>query len=416
MGIINALGKDNVEIVGYSEIDKYASMVYKYHWPNEKNHGDITKIKTEELPDFDLLVGGPSCQSWSIAGKRGGFEDDRGNMWFEFGRILKDKQPKYFLAENVKGLLSHEQGDSMETICVELSQCGYAIDFEVLNSKYFGVPQNRERVFIFGIRKDLIDKEEIISECNRRIEEKIVKQPGHQFLLFSVPSKWDKYSFVKRYFGRQGGSEVFPIGRNCEKNNGIQQKKGKEGAWISCLSTRYGQRWSGESYIADYRSDEKDNYILEPQIYNKHIAERSMGKKTDKWNGGGNIVTDHVPCLNQSSGQDYIVHNMQPRSGDPSKGGTGHLSNDKGLSPILNATKEVRTEEAKSIRRLTPTECEKLQSFPVGWTQYGLNENGETVEISDSRRYKALGNAVTTSVIKAIFQQFKKYIDGEYKL
>jgi len=144
--------------VGYSEIDRYAIQIYEKHFPKHKNYGDITKINVSELPDFDLLLGGVPCQSWSIAGKRGGFEDERGNMWFECFKILRAKQPKYFLFENVKGLLSHDRGKSMERICEELCECGYAIDFEVLNSKNFGVPQNRERVFIIGFRLDLLDE------------------------------------------------------------------------------------------------------------------------------------------------------------------------------------------------------------------------------------------------------------------
>ena len=150
-------GRTHPCCIGFSEIDKYAIQVYKKHF-NHKNYGDITKINPKELEDFDLLVGGVPCQSWSIAGNRGGFEDERGNMWFQFSRILRAKQPKYFIAENVKGLLSHDGGKSMERICEELCDCGYAIDFEVLNAKNFGVPQNRERVFIVGIKLDLLDK------------------------------------------------------------------------------------------------------------------------------------------------------------------------------------------------------------------------------------------------------------------
>jgi len=149
----------NVPIcVGFSEINKYATKIYEKHFPTHTNFGDITTINAKELPDFDLLVGGVPCQSWSIAGKRGGFEDERGNMWFQYSRILRAKQPKYFLAENVKGLLSHDGGKSMERICEELCGCGYAIDFEVLNAKNFGVPQNRMRVFIIGVRLDLLDE------------------------------------------------------------------------------------------------------------------------------------------------------------------------------------------------------------------------------------------------------------------
>jgi site-specific DNA-cytosine methylase len=150
-------GCEEPTCIGYSEIDKYAIQIYEKHF-NHKNYGDCTKINWEEVEDFDLLVGGVPCQSWSIAGKRGGFNDERGSMWFQFSRALQEKQPKFFIAENVKGLLSHDGGKSMEKICEELCDCGYAIDFEVLNSKNFGVPQNRERVFIVGVRLDLLDK------------------------------------------------------------------------------------------------------------------------------------------------------------------------------------------------------------------------------------------------------------------
>ena len=148
--------------VGFSEIDKYASAVLRYHYPNIPNYGDIQKIQWDTVPDFDLLTGGVPCQSWSVAGKRGGFDDARGNMWFEFSRCLRAKQPKIFIAENVKGLLSHDGGKSFERIAEELCDCGYAIDFEVLNAKNFGVPQSRERVFIVGKRLDTLSKDSIV--------------------------------------------------------------------------------------------------------------------------------------------------------------------------------------------------------------------------------------------------------------
>ena len=151
----NNICLDGLTCVGYSEIDKYAIQIYEKHF-RHKNYGDITTIKAEELPDFDLLVGGFPCPSWSIAGKRKGFEDLRGQLVFDIIRILRGKKPKMFLLENVKGILSHDKGNSMEVICEELCESGYAIDFEVLNSKNFGVPQNRERVFIVGKRLDTL--------------------------------------------------------------------------------------------------------------------------------------------------------------------------------------------------------------------------------------------------------------------
>lgn len=136
--------------IGYSEIDKYATKIYQKHFPFHKNYGDITKINAETLPDFDLLVGGFPCQSFSIAGKRGGFEDTRGTLFFDIARILRAKHPRLFLLENVKGLLSHDNGKTFATIIRTLAHLGYDCQWQVLNSKDFGVPQNRERVFIVG--------------------------------------------------------------------------------------------------------------------------------------------------------------------------------------------------------------------------------------------------------------------------
>ena len=136
--------------VGYSEIDKYAIKVYEKQFPGVKNYGDITKINAKELPDFDCLVGGFPCQAFSIAGKRRGFDDTRGTLFFDLARILREKQPRYFVFENVKGLLSHDQGNTFRTIITTIDEFGYDCQWSVLNSKNFGVPQNRERVYIVG--------------------------------------------------------------------------------------------------------------------------------------------------------------------------------------------------------------------------------------------------------------------------
>jgi DNA (cytosine-5)-methyltransferase 1 len=138
------------ECVGFSEVDKYAITVYSRHFPSHVNYGDITKIAAASLPDFDLLCGGFPCQAFSIAGKRHGFADTRGTLFFDLARILQAKQPRYCLFENVKGLLSHSDGRTFKTIIAALDELGYDVQWQVLNSRHFGVPQNRERVFIVG--------------------------------------------------------------------------------------------------------------------------------------------------------------------------------------------------------------------------------------------------------------------------
>jgi len=132
-----------------SDIDKNANENYALNF-GEYPKGDITKIKSEDIPDHDILCAGFPCQPFSIAGRRLGFSDTRGTLFFEIERILNDKKPKAFILENVKGLTNHDGGDTFETIYNALERLGYHLFFKILNAKDYGVPQNRERIFIVG--------------------------------------------------------------------------------------------------------------------------------------------------------------------------------------------------------------------------------------------------------------------------
>jgi DNA (cytosine-5)-methyltransferase 1 len=148
---------DRFKVVGHCEFDAHASAVLHYHWPHILNFHDVTKlVERTDVPEFDLLTFGFPCQSFSIAGLRQGFNDDkgRGNLIYNVFDIIQKHKPKYLLGENVKGLLSHDKGATFEAIMEGLSSCGYDVDFELVNSKHFGVAQNRERVFIFGVKKE----------------------------------------------------------------------------------------------------------------------------------------------------------------------------------------------------------------------------------------------------------------------
>ena len=144
-----------------SEIDEQAQKTYAINFGDIPD-GDITKINENEIPDHDILVGGFPCQAFSIAGKRGGFNDTRGTLFFDVARIIKAKQPKAFFLENVKGLTNHMGGKTLATILNVLrDDLGYIVpEPQIMNAKNFGVPQNRERIFIVGFRPDLDIKEE----------------------------------------------------------------------------------------------------------------------------------------------------------------------------------------------------------------------------------------------------------------
>ena len=141
---------EKAKCVFYSEIDKYAVQTYNKNFKENHKPTDITNIRAEDIPNFDMLCGGFPCQAFSIAGKRRGFQDTRGTLFFEIARIIKTKRPKIVFLENVKGLLNHNKGETFRTIIQTISELGYNVQWMVLNSKFFGVPQNRERVFIIG--------------------------------------------------------------------------------------------------------------------------------------------------------------------------------------------------------------------------------------------------------------------------
>lgn len=153
------LERCGLKCVGHSEIDKDTEQTYKvFYGKQEKNYGDLMKIDTAALPDFDLMIGGFPCQTFSTIGKRAGFDDERGQVIFGLMKILKEKNVKYFILENVKGFVSHDNGNSLKTVLTEFDKLGYDVSWKVLNSINFGVPQSRERIYLVGIRKDIPHK------------------------------------------------------------------------------------------------------------------------------------------------------------------------------------------------------------------------------------------------------------------
>ena len=160
----------NSEIVFASEIDKYAQISYNANFCNNHLDGDITNINEKSIPKHDILVCGFPCQAFSIAGMKNGFEDSRGTLFFDVARILKEQQPKYILLENVKNLVSHDSEKTIKVILRTLNELNYTVDFTVINSVDFGVPQSRERTFIVGIKNYQREKF-ILDNRNNHIKE-----------------------------------------------------------------------------------------------------------------------------------------------------------------------------------------------------------------------------------------------------
>lgn len=143
------------DVIGYSEFDKYASAIFELNHPGIKNYGDITLVDPEELPDFNFFTGGFPCQPFSTAGLGMGELDIRGTLFYDVIRICEAKKPTHILLENVKGLTTKRHKDTFQKILSELKRIGYTVSWKVLNSKDYGIPQNRERLWIYGFKGEL---------------------------------------------------------------------------------------------------------------------------------------------------------------------------------------------------------------------------------------------------------------------
>lgn len=294
--------------VGYSEIDKYAISIFKKQLKGVKNYGDATTIEPWRIPDFDLLVGGFPCQAFSVAGKQQGFNDTRGTLFFEIARICAEKRPRYLVLENVKGLLSHDNGQTFQTILGVLADLGYRVEWQVLNSKDFGVPQNRERVFIVG------------------------------------------------HLGERSGQEIFPL-------TGTSKTFTSQVIDYEVRSIMMGHATQNGRLI---KENEEPAFTL-TTLDRQGVMLRQLNKAESQ----GNRIYD-------SSGLATTLASQ-----------AGGLGAKTGLYQIDT-----------QVRRLTPTECERLQGFPDGWT----------AGLSDTQRYKTLGNAVTVPVVTAVMNQLAQHI------
>ena len=372
--------------VGFSEIDKYASAVYKYNYKESEELGDITTIRPgRDTPDnIDILCAGFPCQAFSMAGKRKGFNDTRGTLFFEIARILRHykdvKNPiPCLVLENVKGLLSHDNGRTFTTIYRVLDNIGYTIEFQLLNTRWW-LPQNRERIYIVGYIGNR-SKSQIfpIREDGARNNEKRFsgKTPtGHKQGMFN--------SKDRRGCSMLRGSEKIEIFGNTKSGGERSKIHSSKGIMSTLTATDYKQ--AKQVMIIDKKGDKKNN-----QDYAATLC------------GGGHSGGNHSD-MDLVKIADYRTdEGMRIRKNNTSPCLTSSNNNQTELSrmaPLL-------IKKTKDIRRLTPIECMRLQGFSDNHNKYGIMD-GKVVEISDTQRYKQAGNAVTVDVVQAIADKIKK--------
>ena len=216
--------KNGHECVGSCEIDEQARQVYTKNFGCEPEQRDATKLNPKELPDFDCLCAGFPCQSFSIAGKHGGFEDTRGTLFFEIIRIARERKPSILFLENVKGLLSHNKGQTFETILKALDELGYWYEWQVINSKNFGVPQDRERVYIIGHLAGTSPRK--ILPIRRGIRD--VQEKDETSLIHTKRTKYVDGSQGMRVYGTDGASTTITAhGGGQGAKTGLYMDKGR---------------------------------------------------------------------------------------------------------------------------------------------------------------------------------------------
>ena len=389
------------ECVAFCEIDKFARASYKaiHNTEGEIELHDITQVTDDEIRNIghvDAICGGFPCQAFSIAGNRRGFEDTRGTLFFEIARFASILKPKYLFLENVKGLLNHDKGDTFEVILSALDELGYDVEWQVLNSKGFGVPQNRERVFIIG------------------------------------------------HLRGRGGRKIFPIGGENEKSSAERLGINILGNTKNPNGTAQGTRdivhdpeeIVGTLTATDYKGPKQVAIpVLTPDRSNKRQNGRRF--KTDGepmftltgQDRHGIVVAGNLPGSHEQNGRVYDPNGISPtlntmQGGDrqpkirvreatkqgyaeASVGDSVNLSHPNSktrrgrvgkqiANTLLTGESQGVVEPNFRIRKLTPRECWRLQGFP-DWAFDKAQEVN-----SNSQLYKQAGNSVTVNVIKEI--------------
>lgn len=289
------LEETNLECVGFSEIDEASTFTYRLFYNEEEiNYGDLMQIDPKSIPDFDVMIGGFPCQSYSIVGQRKGLEDLRGQVIYGLIHILKSKNTPCFILENVKGLVNHDKGKSLEIILEELDTAGYQVDWKVLDSLNYGVPQMRERVYFVGIRKDLAQDGGLFKYP---IE---VKTPGLENFLIDTENKILEHYTDKtfqKYLNNKYNKDKFEIDELLQEDYLVLDTRQSDlriyrGKVPTLRTSRHGIL-----YVKDGQLKKLSGYeALLLQGFPKELAEKSRGQIVEGklLSQAGNAMTVNV--------------------------------------------------------------------------------------------------------------------------
>lgn len=363
------LKERDFKCVGWSEVNKYVVRSFQVNFPELKdlNYGDITSIKTDTIPDFDLLVGGSPCQSFSIAGKREGLEGVSG-LFYHYLRILKDKQPDNFIWENVRGVLSSNKKEDWEVIKSCFDVAGYNIKYQVLNTADYGLPQSRHRIYVIGQRKDLTpfnfefpEKEEL-KLC---LADLLIDGFTERDIAYTIDANYHKGMNLEGYLNRYRRQMIFkkPI------KIGEIGRGGLGGRVYSTEGTSVALKAKGGGGGAK-------TGLYEVTMFTEARTEEAKRIRRE---------------YRKKEGRDYC-----PRRGKKL------VPRKDGLSNCVTATQtnEHLLFDGAIIRKLYPIECFRLQGLPDEFVI-----KAEDIGISNTQLYRMAGNAVSTNVVKRILDK-----------
>ena len=430
--------------VGFSEIEPFPSAVLKHHYPGVPNLGDMTRYREWEIGSIDLLVGGTPCQSFSVAGLRKGLEDPRGNLMLVYCGILDWFKPRWFVWENVPGVLSSNGGRDFGAFLGAVAELGYGWAYRVLDAQYFGVAQRRRRVFVVGCLGDWASAAKVLFEPeslsgNPAPRREAGKEVAGTFTARARSGGWGQDPNLAA-----GGymRAVAP----CVTNGPPFSRTGNERVEAEAMVVQLNPVLSNDPAAA-ICANEQRTYTNEGSVFQlrnvvgqpvaiQDVRAVNKAQNGRGWNDDGTAYTvdthatqgvavafaqnqrdeirvmEVAGALAAEPGMKQQTYLAQPAIAWDVLAPTLTASNDPSRSPqSAEVTQQVNAVYASSmqVRRLTPVECERLQGFPDGYTNIPWRGKPES---PDGPRYKALGNSMAVPVMKWIGERIQREEEG----
>lgn len=389
-----------------SEIKPHAVSVLKQNHPNEIICGDITKIAASEIPDFDVLLAGFPCQAFSAAGKRLGFADTRGTLFFEVERILKEKKPQAFLLENVEGLVNHDHGRTLQVILTHLEALGYKVNHRILNSKYFGVPQERKRIYIVGTENaniPLVD----LTHSDRKLKDILEhgKQTASSPFINRLLSKYTiKELYGKSIKDKRGGQnnihswdlETKGAVSSIEVdllNKILKERRKKKWAKVLGIDWMDGMPLT-EKQIFSFFPANNLQQLLTDLTDKGYLKYEYPKRKITYKNADGHLNSQREYDTTKPKGYNIVTGKLSFE--------VNKILDPNDIAPTLVAMdmQKLYVPDGNGIRRLTLREGLRLFGYPDSFK----------FNVTEKEGFDLLGNTVVVPVIKEVSKQILKNI------